>query len=267
MPRRVSWLTDVHLNFLRPPEVSAFLQRVAADNPDALLLGGDVAEAPTLVADLERIDEQLARPIYFVLGNHDFYRGSIASVRRQVAALCARRPTLIYLTQQTEPIELAPGVGLVGHDGWADARVGDYENSEIMLNDYLLIEELAHTSKSRRRELLEAMGDETAAHFRRLLPLALDRFPRVVLLTHVPPMREACWHMGRISDDAWAPHFTCKAAGDSILEIMAGRPDRELTVLCGHTHSPGEVRPQSNVVIHTGHAEYGQPKVQRVLTL
>jgi 3',5'-cyclic AMP phosphodiesterase CpdA len=267
MPRRVSWLTDVHLNFLRPDELEAFLTRLAAECGDAVLLGGDVAEAPSLVRYMKLIDRELARPVYFVLGNHDYYHGSIAGVRRQMKELCAQHlPMLVYLTEQTEPIELAPGVGLIGHDGWADARVGDYDNSDVMLNDYLLIDELAHATKSARRALLERLGDETAEHFHRLLPAALERFPSVVLLTHVPPMRDACWHLGRISDDDWAPHFTCKAAGDAILDIMAARRDRELTVLCGHTHSPGEVRPLPNVVIYTGKAEYGRPAIQRMLT-
>src|SRR5438093_2989908 len=44
---------------------------------------------------------------------------------------------------------LAPGVGLIGHDGWADAREGDYERSTVMMNDYRLIEERSeeHTSE------------------------------------------------------------------------------------------------------------------------
>lgn len=37
---------------------------------------------------------------------------------------------------------------------------------------------------------------------------------------HVPPFREASWHQGRISDDDWLPHFTCKAVGDVLREAM-----------------------------------------------
>lgn len=260
---RIAWLTDIHLNFVGPNEHQAFLDRVAGTEPDAVLIGGDIAEAPDLVESLARLDEGLERPLYFVLGNHDFYRGSIRAVHQQVHEFCRDRPRLHFLTTG-EAFELAPGVGLVGHDGWADARVGDYEGSLLMLNDYRLIEELAAVGKRARWDLLKELGDEAAEHIRRVLPVALARFNQVLLLTHVPPTREACWHDGRSADDEWAPHFTCKAVGDAILEIMREWTDRRLTVLCGHTHSPGECQPLENVTIYTGGAEYGRPDVQRV---
>ena len=86
------------------------------------------------------------------------------------------------------------------------------------------------------------MGDEAAAHFHALLPEALGRFRRLIVLTHVPPCREACWHVGRVSDDEWLPHFSCGAVGEVLVEAMAAHPGCEMTVLCGHTHSPGESR-------------------------
>ena len=105
-----------------------------------------------------------------------------------------------------------------------------------------------------------------AAVIRRVLPAALDRYASVYLLTHVPPLREACWYNGAIPNDEWAPPFTCKAVGDAILEIMPDYPHRELTVLCGHTHGSGEAHPLPNVWIFTGAAVYGFPAVNRVLT-
>ena len=33
------------------------------------------------------MDALVERPVYFVLGNHDFYRGSVAGTRRQVGEL------------------------------------------------------------------------------------------------------------------------------------------------------------------------------------
>ena len=40
-----------------------------------------------------------------------------------------------------------------------------------------------------------------------------------------------------------------------------------MTVLCGHTHSPGEAQVLPNLLVLTGGAEYGRPEVQRVLTV
>jgi Icc protein len=263
---RIAWLTDIHLNFVEPAGVDAFLAQVRATDADAVLIGGDISEAHNVIRYLSRIDDALQRPVYFVLGNHDFYFGSIRKVRQQVIDLCAERPRLHYLTA-SEPIELAPTVGLVGHDGWADARIGDYERSFVMMNDYKLISELSGMTKEARWPLLKSLGDEAAAHIRRVLPLALERYPHVYLVTHIPPLREACWHEGHHSDDEWAPHFTCKAVGDEALEIMSRFPDRQLTLLCGHTHSPGETQPLDNVHIYTGGAVYGTPAIARVFSI
>jgi Icc-related predicted phosphoesterase len=92
----------------------------------------------------------------------------------------------------------------------------------------------------------------------------LDRYKEVVMLTHVPPLREACWHEGNISDDEWAPHFTCKAVGDVLLEVMPDYPDHSLMVLCGHTHGRGETHPLPNLRILTGAAQYGNPDIEQI---
>jgi predicted MPP superfamily phosphohydrolase len=261
--KRIVWLTDIHLNFLAEAPVRAFLGEVKAARPDAVLLGGDVAEAHDFCDYLGQMDEELGVPIYFVLGNHDYYFGSIRETRKRVEQFCALHPRLNYLTRE-QAIELTPHVGLVGHDGWADGRLGDYPRSLVVMHDFKLIEELKGLNKLDRWDVLKSLGDEAAAHFRRALPLALQRHPDVVLLTHVPPFREACWHEGQLSDDQWACHFTCHAAGVAILEVMRLHPDKRLTVLCGHTHGHGEAQPRRNVQVITGGAKYGEPAIAGV---
>lgn len=263
---RALWLSDLHLNFVSDERLDKFLEAIVDSQADALLLGGDIAESSDVASFLLMLSERMQLPIYFVLGNHDYYFSSIAAVRRQVGELCQVNPGLVYLTQ-SEPIELAPGVGLVGHDGWGDGRFGDYERSLVSMNDYRLIRDLAGRNKLERLAVLHALGDQAGDHIRRQLPAALTRWNHVVLLTHVPPLRAACWYNGQTSDDAWAPHFTCKAVGNALIEVMQEHRDRRLTVLCGHTHSPGITRPLENVTIYTAAAEYGQPAIQQAWQL
>ena len=77
-----------------------------------------------------------------MLGNHDFYRGSIPKTRQEVAEVAQESRHLEYLTA-SGVIELTPKTAIIGHDGWADGRLGDYENTEVILNDHLLIAELS----------------------------------------------------------------------------------------------------------------------------
>ena len=246
--KRIAWLTDIHLNFLLAEQVREFLLSVARLRADAVLVSGDIAEAYNICDYLEMMRELVGAPIYFVLGNHDYYHGSIAEVRQQVTQLCAERPGLTFLTA-AGAVPLTPHVTLVGHDGWADARAGNFDRSLVQMMDYRLIADLTGLDKPSRRQMLEQLGDEAAAHIRQVLPDALARTRDVLLVTHVPPLRATCWYEGRISDDDWAPHFTCQALGEAALEIMAAHPDNRLTILCGHTHGQGECQPAPNVQI------------------
>lgn len=263
--QQVVWLTDIHLNFLPDIDALAFLRRVAELRADAVLLGGDLGEADSVSRYLHEMDQIFACPVYFVLGNHDYYRGSIAVVRQQVERLCRQARRLTYLTADEQPRSLTPRVGLVGHDGWGDGRCGNYASSPVMLSDFAFIDELRGLQRSEERlPVLRRLGDEAAEHAHRVLPAALERFEHVVYLTHVPPFREACWYDGRISDDDWAPYFTCVALGEVLRELMLRHPDRRLTVLCGHTHGSGQTDILENLHVMTGGARYGHPAVQQV---
>ncbi len=264
--RRLAWLTDVHLNFLRSAARNAFIERLAGTEADAFLVGGDIGESHDVVKYLVALRAGVGRPLYFVLGNHDFYRGTIAGVRAAVRETCRRLPDLHWMPD-AGIVELTESTCLIGHDGWGDGRLGDYQGSDVLLNDFALIGEFGgfHEGSAERLARLHALGDEAAAHFRALLPDALARFRRVVVLTHVPPFRESCWHEGTLSDDRWLPFFSCKAVGDALIEAMAAAPDRQMTVLCGHTHGSGEAQILPNLRVLTGGAAYGKPTIQRVL--
>jgi len=41
---KLCWLTDTHFNFLNDDEISAFLDKVDASNPEAILVGGDIGD-------------------------------------------------------------------------------------------------------------------------------------------------------------------------------------------------------------------------------
>ena len=47
--------------------------------------------------------------------------------------------------------------------------------------------------------------------------------------------------------------------GDVLREVMQRRPDRELLVLCGHTHGSGEAQILDNLRVLTGGAGYERP--------
>ena len=257
------WLTDIHLNFLKAVGLHDFLDNLKKLDADAILIGGDIAESQNVVAYLEEIEKSVQIPIYFVLGNHDYYRGSIVETRQKIREFSKTSEFSNWLPG-SGIIELSNDTALIGHGSWADTRLGDYSNSQVELNDYYEIKELSGLSKLERKIKMMDLADQAAKFIKENLVQAFMRYDDIYFLTHVPPFKEASWHRGKISDPYWLPHFSCKAVGDVLIEAMMEYPEKHLTVLCGHTHSSGEMTPLPNITVYTGHAEYGVPEVQMV---
>lgn len=260
---RVVWLTDLHLNHCDDNLVDQLFQEINAQEPDSIWIGGDFSESFQLLRYLRWMDHVFSCPVYFVLGNHDYYFSSIKMIRDQVTDFSSQKEKMTYLTA-SGPVPITDNSMLIGHDGWSDGRCGDYEKSVVMMHDYQTIEELVGLDKIARWEVLKKLGDEAGNHIRKNLEAAFQRCDHVYILTHVPPTRGACWHNGSISDDQWAPHFTCKAAGDAIIETLRQYPEKRASVFCGHTHGEGESTPCKNLKIYTGKSLYGQPSITKV---
>jgi predicted phosphohydrolase len=263
---RIAWATDIHLEFVDDRGRGAFIEQLRDTAPDVAILAGDIGTAHSVDGYLREIEYACDFPVLFVLGNHDFYGGSIESVRSRVAARARSSRRLTYLTD-TDVVELTASIGVVGHDGWGDARYGNFAESGLRLNDFRLIRELAGLTWAALGRELHRLGDQAADHLGRVLTEAAERYEHVVVVTHVPPFRESCLNDGRPSGDDGLPFFACKAVGDVILAVADTHPERQFTVLCGHTHCAVEVRVAPNVLVLAGGAEYGDPRLQPMLEL
>lgn len=262
--KRVAWLTDIHLEFLEPREINVFIDSLAESKADIVLVGGDTGIASNFDIFLQRLAEKLRCPVYFVLGNHDFYHGSIREVRTRAEQI-SKSVALLNWLPFVGIVKITETTCLLGHVSWADGRLGNGSASQEVLNDYYLIEELTGLSHQQRFIELAKLGDQAADYFSDFLPQACLQFEEIISLTHVPPFRDSCWHEGKISDDEFLPHFACKATGEVFRRVMRKHPECRLTVLCGHTHSPGFSNILPNLSVRTGSAVYGQPRLQELI--
>ncbi len=263
---RAAWVTDIHLNFLRPAERVVFFEGLRAQRPDVVLITGDIAEAPSLRFHLEEMWDSLDRPLYFVLGNHDFYFGSIDGVRKNVQEWCEDHSGLRYVSG-SGVIPLSSETALVGQDGWGDGRWGNYAQSPVRLNDQALIHDFQDLDRQAVLTKLNTLGDEEGHQMCGVLREALESYKKVLCLTHVPPFKEACWYQGKMGNDDWLPYFTCKAVGEVLVDLAQEFPSSDITVLCGHTHHGGTVEVASNLRVITGSAEYGAPCISKVFEI
>lgn len=265
---KLAWLTDIHLNFLDIHEREKFYQKILNTRCSTVLISGDIAEATDVVGFLSELADYVKKPVYFVLGNHDYYRGQVDEVREAMTDLTNQHDNLFWL-----PVlglqELSEKTILVGQDGWADGRFGDYQNSKVAINDTRMITDLFQAKILGKLQLLEKMqelADADAAQLLIFLDQAASKSPKkIIVLTHVPPFRESCMHMGKISDDEWLPYFSCRATGDVLMRAAHQYPLIEFLVLCGHTHSESMYQPLVNLFVRAGKAEYRYPVVQEFI--
>jgi 3',5'-cyclic AMP phosphodiesterase CpdA len=262
---RLAWATDVHLEFAEETMRSIFAKEIINQKADALLLTGDIANSKLIDRLLRELQERIDIPIYFNMGNHDFYGGHISLGRRWAEDITKSDVPLFWI-EGAGPVPLGDDVGLVGVDGWGDGQLGSPYSSDVLLNDWDLIKEFAKEdalyNREARMKLLRRYGNRARVEICAQLRNALPRFKRLLLMTHVPPWKEATWHEGAHSNDDWLPWFSCKAVGDAIVEEAAKYGDRQITVLCGHTHGKGYSRINHQVDVHTGGARYRSPEVQ-----
>lgn len=255
---RLVWTTDPHFNHASEQHRSQWVKETTSHGADGVVISGDISEGDDVVFCLRTMAESLVVPIYFVLGNHDFYGGTIAETRRDVIRLCRDHRQLHYLTD-CSAIPLGEGTYLLGEDGWGDATVGDFEHSHIRLNDFQLIGELRDADCTEWKTILHQLGNESAERLKqKLVDLPQDAL-RLLVVTHVPPFREACWYEGHTTDDNWAPFFVSGQVGNVLRQAAEDRPQCDFTVICGHTHHAGLAKVASNLVVHTGRSEYGRP--------
>lgn len=264
---KLAWATDIHLNFCSRRRAQKFLRKLSDAGTDAILLGGDIAEAPELEAWLATIEGSISTPAYFVLGNHDYYGAEVAAVESLMQRRVSRH--LSWLPA-AGVVALSPRTALVGSGGWGDARNGDFLGSELVLSDFTLILDLQRSSgvddplavlenrPKLKRKLME-LGDRAADELRPLLFGAAQAFEYVVVLTHVPPFAEMSWHRGHPADASALPNFSCRAFGDLILEVADAHPRCHLTVLSGHTHHDAVATLRPNLIGYTQGARYGEP--------
>jgi len=258
----ICWATDIHLDHADDRRRRAFYEQVAAARPQVLLVSGDISTAGRMPGHLRELHDSVPCPVLFVLGNHDFYGASIVRGRQMVGILTERMPRLTYLTQ-AGVVVLSPEICVVGHDGWADGRFGDYARSMVLLSDYGLIQDFIPLGKRERLTRMQQLAEEAAKHLRQVLPEACRRGRRILVVTHVPPFAEACRYQGRPSDADWLPHFSSKVVGDVLLEFADQHADIRVVVLCGHTHGSAHVQPRPNLTVFAAEAEYGRPAVAR----
>jgi predicted phosphohydrolase len=260
----ILWASDLHWDHASVGSRQAFVDTLRETHEPIVVLTGDIAVASRLVADLELLADAAARPVHFVLGNHDHYGSTVGKVRDKVIELAARRPDIQWLPPAGVVI-LNDTTALVGVDGWADGRHGDPLHTPLRLNDDRFIAELAaQPTRAARLAVKQALADADAMRLATLLERAVAIARQIVVATHVPPFPEALPATGRLSSAEWLPLLVCGATGSVLRAAATAHPGHAFLVLSGHTHAESDVMILPNLRCRVAAARYGEPAGCRV---
>jgi len=261
--KSLTWLTDLHLEFCSHRTRNQLYQSINQAAGEIVVITGDLSAGPHRLAQYTELAEQIRKPVYFVLGNHDRYGTTFVN-----AEAVAERVTTLYShmvrLDGSQIIPLNKSVALVGVDGWADGLGGEGPATKARINDFYQILDFATDPEP---QVFRAMKEHARKYSLALKPSlleALKQYQTTIIATHVPPYEGAAWHEGSPSSPAYQPFFSSPTMGNMIKAAAAEHPEKTVLVLCGHTHSPGIYR-YGNILVLTAGARYGFPEVIKTI--
>lgn len=264
---RIAWCSDIHLDMADGFIVRRFVARLIQSRPDAVLITGDIATGTTIADEIVEFSDAVGVPVYFVLGNHDYYGRPIEAVRDELRQL-TNTELLVNWLPATGTVHLGGGTVLMGHGCWADGRSGTgIVNSAIRMNDEQQIEDLADSvDRTALATKVAGLAEEGNAYLLGELNRLGPEVRNVVIATHAPPFEQACMYEGQPSEPDALPHFCNRSLGN-MLGQHANQTERHLTLLAGHTHDQAMLRPAPNLQVHVAAATYGTPAIAAILEI
>ena len=174
----------------------------------------------------------------------------------------ADNPNLTWLSE-AEPVVLADGVALIGHDGWADGTAGTglLASPQRLNDEFLIREQYQCADRKELARLVRKLARECNEFLLSQLDRLGDDIQHVIVATHVPPFTEAALYEGVPSEPDFLPYFSNPGLGSMLVEHAERNPDRGLTVLCGHTHDLAFKQPHDQIDVHVAGAWYRYPSI------
>lgn len=260
----IIWVSDIHLNFLNENQREDFYKKLKDANGDAVVISGDIAESHNVIPFIKGMEAYIEIPVYFVLGNHDFYGSNLADVKRLAAS------TGTYLGAE-QCVALNASTALLGVDGWGDTRNGDYKNSHLKMSDWIYIDDLRREygkGMSTLKKKLMRLADNDANKLKRRVLKAIGKgYTKIIIVTHVPPIEEVCLNAGKKSTPSGLPFFSSKCLGDAIVPIVKQHKKIDFLWLSGHTHSRVTYVPLPNLTVKVAKAEYYHPQIEEIMCI
>lgn len=253
------------MNFLNEKAIVTFADQVKATQSTGILWSGDISDGPHLIEHLAIFERAVQRPIYYVCGNHDYYKRSVEQQRKNLTELGRMSSYLKYMPN-IPYVMLTSGTALVGHDGWYDAGYGEPLRETLVMSDWSQIAEYyAHNGIADIIKVSQRFAQEAAAHVAKGIKDASRYATNIIILTHVPPFESCAMYRGKKSEPGAIPWYTSKIMAETLLSAAKAYPHVSFTVLCGHTHGGVVNQVANNMLCRVADAQYGKFRAQALI--
>jgi len=247
MKNKYLWFTDTHLNRVNLIKKMLFIRHILKENPKAVFLTGDISTGMFLYYDLYLLATFVKCPIYFVLGNHDYWNSSIDKTHEKIKELCKKFPHLIWLSQ-SNAIALNDEAVIIGDEGWFDGWNGNTDYLKLTLDQYLIEDFRKYKSIDEKLVCWREMATKSSFNIEHKLCKALDDgYKTIYIVTHFPPWIEATRDRGTVLEQFWLPYNTNVSMGKTIERVMSKYTKSKVIVLCGHIHADTIIHVSSNI--------------------
>ncbi len=261
---RTAFCSDIHLNFIGKNEIIFFADKINKTNCDIVLISGDIAEANSLQPCLNLLSQSLNnKKIYYVCGNHDFYRSSIKETIDNCKSFS--NDNINFL--DNSGVKLTADVALIGQNIFYDLSVGN-PNGDFDIADFQYIKELKPLMYTRQRiAYFQERALKDAVELQILVDNAvIDGCKKIIYMAH-PPLDEDLSLYGERKSPSFSIGYFCnKIVGDKLKEIADQYPQIEFVALTGHSHYRASYD-VDNLKMYVAGAQYYSPEIEMIIDL
>lgn len=241
------WATDLHLNYFSDEYIINFAKSIKEQYKSAsgLIISGDISIGTRLEKDLKNLLYGIQLPIYYVLGNHDYWYLSF----NEIDKICSNLDKYNGLFNLNKcVIDIGDDKIISGFNGWYDCRLGSI-NNDYFMNDWVKILDFANKNPieiSQNRSFLSFGFKERI--------LKNDYINKnIIVVTHFPPFKTLIKNKNDIK--------CYYGSSDSGLILNDLKPFfKKIICLCGHTHSKAKLI-KDNLYCYVGEACRGKPSI------
>ncbi|GGI89055.1 metallophosphoesterase family protein [Legionella impletisoli] len=229
---RTLWLTDLHVNRLDEEHYTDLFNRIQASEADGIWITGDIGDPPLNWIFLEDLFCKFTKPIYFVLGNHDYYGLKVDEARQKARNLSYAYPNAHYLTSEAGFVfkeYFITGIGCWGNTGNIPLRENTWDSDAIY--------DLLRLNLEQLKTKVNQLGEQDASILLQKCAAGITKtIKTLVIFTHVPPIEAM---QGRNPVRALEENRTVYysfALSNALKQLLETYPEIDIRVYSGHLH-------------------------------